>query len=194
MQKDQIVTTDVVITEYRKQISFIQEQAQVMSITSQEDLDKAGEFLGVVMKVEKTLADRKAEIIKPLMTGLASARELFKPLELDHAEAKKTIKAKMLDYTIAEEARVALEKSRVEARVEKGTMRVDTAVSKLSNLTGPDTKLTTRRKFRITDEALVPREFMTPDLDKIKEAVLKQGLTVAGVEVYEEKSIVGSTR
>jgi hypothetical protein len=188
------ITTDVVISEYKKQISFIQEQAELMSITSQMDLDKAGQFLTVVMKVEKTLADRKAEITKPLMAGLASARELFKPLEQDHAEAKKTIKSKMLEYTIAEQERVALEQERVEKRVEKGTMRVDTAISKLSNLTGPDTHLTTRRKFRITDEALVPREYLCPDLDKIKEAVLKQGLTITGVEVYEEKSIVGSTR
>ena len=95
-----------VINEYKKQISFIQEQAQIMSITSQEELDKANEFLTVVMKVEKTLADRKAEITRPLMAGLASARELFKPLESDHSEAKKTIKQKMLDYTIAEQDRI----------------------------------------------------------------------------------------
>ena len=184
-----------VINEYKKQISFIQEQAQIMSITSQEDLDKAGEFLSVVMKVEKTLADRKAEITRPLMAGLASARELFKPLEIDHASAKKTIKDKMLEYTIAEQERIEKEKDRVVARVLKGTMREDTAVKKMGDIGyAPTTSLRTVTKLRIVDEDLVPREYMAPNLTKITEAVLKQKLTIAGVETYEEKSIVGSTR
>jgi hypothetical protein len=189
-----MLPTTEVITEYKKQISFIQEQSQLITITSQEGLDKATEFLTIVMKVEKTLADRKAEIVKPLMSSLASVRDLFRPLEIDQADAKKTIKSKMLEYTIAEEEKNAKEQARVEARVQKGTMREDTAIDKLSKIAKPDTHLTTRRKFRVTDEGLVPREYMTPNLDKIKEAVLKQGLSITGVEVYEEKSIVGSTR
>jgi hypothetical protein len=166
-----------------------------MKITSQEDLDKANEFLTVVMKVEKALTERKAEITKPLMAGLASARELFKPLEADHAEAKKTIKGKMLEYSIAEQERIDIEKLRVEKRVEKGTMRVDTAIKKLEDIGDkPTTSLRTVTKFRVVDENLLPREFLCPDMDKLKEAVLKQKLTVPGVELYEEKSIVGSTR
>lgn len=195
MKKEQIVTTDVVIAEYKKQISFIQEQSNVMTITSKEDFDKANEFLSVVMNVEKALVERKAEITRPLMDGLASVRSLFKPLETDHAEAKKTIKAKMLEYSIAEDERIEKEKARVEARVEKGTMRVDTAVRKLENIgEKPTTALRTVTKIRVIDEALIPREYLIPDMDKIKDAVMKQKLTVPGVETYEEKSIVGSTR
>jgi hypothetical protein len=164
---------------------------------------KASDLLDAVNRVEKAIIERKEGITRPLMTALASARDLFKPLELGHTEAKKTIKAKMLDYTVAEEERIEKEKARVVARVEKGTMKVETGVSKLETIgtlaksfDGDSSKTTIRKvtKVRIMDETLIPREYLVPDMTKITEAVLKQKITVPGVDTYEEKSIASRSR
>ena len=196
-----IVEKDV--KEYKTQVAFVQKGAESLVITTQDDMAKASDLLVAVGKIEKAVTERKEAITRPLMTALASARDLFKPLETGYAEAKKTIKGKMLDYSIVEEERINKEKERVEKRVEKGTMRVDTAVKKLEDIgdaptsfSGDSSKssLRTVTKVRIVDEALLPREYLIPDIKKITEAVLKQKLSVPGTETYEEKSIVGSSR
>lgn len=191
------------VVEFRGLVDFVKTEANRLKVENEEDMKKASDLLVQVVQVEKAIQERKEKITRPLMAGLAEARELFKPMETGHAEAKKTIKAKMLDYTIAEEERIAKEKERVEARVEKGTMRVDTAVKKLEDIgevkksvstESGRTSLHTVRKVRIVDESLLPREYLVADVKKINEAVLKQNLIVAGTEIYEEKSIVGYSR
>lgn len=199
----EIAVVEKDVKEYKSQVAFVQKGADNLVIATPDDMAKASDLLVAVGKIEKAVTERKEAITRPLMSALASARDLFKPLEAGYAEAKKTIKGKMLDYSIAEEERINKEKERVEKRVEKGTMRTDTAISKLENIgeapksfSGESSKssLRTVTKVRIIDENLLPREYLVPDLKKITEAVLKQKLSVPGTETYEEKSIVGSSR
>jgi hypothetical protein len=187
------------LATYKKQVSFVQKAADDLQVVKVEDMDVASDLLNQVKKVAKSITEQKELITRPLMTGLAEARNLFKPFELSYTEAEKTIKAKMLTFSIAEDERIEKEKARVEARVEKGTMRVDTAVAKLGDIGDAKTsfgKSSLRKvtKIRIVDESLIPREYLIPDLSKITEAVLRGGQIISGVETYEEKSIVGSTK
>jgi len=188
------------VAEYNNQISLVVEKAEGLTIVSKEDMVVASDVLDEVKKVEKSIVDRKKEITGPLMTALASARGLFKPLEEGHKEAKGIIKVKMLDYTVAEEERIEIEKERVVKRVEKGTMRVDTGIKKMEGIgdapksfEGTNSKTSIRKitKLRITDESLIPREYLIPDMKKLTEAVLKDNLEVPGTETFIEKSIVG---
>jgi len=198
---NEIQTQDV--KEYNSQVILVQTKADAIEIRTQEHMTNASDLLNDLKKIEKAVIERKKEITRPLMDALASARDLFKPLEVGYASAKTTINSKILNYTEAEEARVEKEIARVERRVGKGTMRVDTAVKKLEeagevkkSFDGASSKTSVRKitKIRITDEALIPREFMLPDLKALTQAVLKDKLQVPGVETYEEKSIVSQTR
>jgi len=189
--------------EIKTQVLFVQKQATALEIKSEADMTNASDLLNAVIKVEKMITERKEAITRPLMTALASARDLFKPFEYGYTEAKKTIKAKMLSYSIEEEERINKEKARVEARLEKGTMRQDTAIKKLEDIgdapksfAGEQSKTSLRKvtKVRIVDESLIPREYLVVDMIKVQNAVLKQNLSVPGVETYEEKSIVSTTR
>lgn len=191
------------LVEVKKQVLFVQKQANALIIQSAEDMSAGADLLDAVKKVETMIIERKEKITRPLMEGLSSARELFKPLELGHQEAKKTIKAKMLDYTLVEEARIEKEKLRVEVRVDKGTMKMDTAIKKIESIgdvqksfsgaTGK-TSIRTITKVRIVDENLIPREYLIPNMIKITEAILRQKINITGIETYEEKSIVGGSR
>ncbi len=193
--KKDIEIREVEVKEFRSLTEYVQGEADRLVIKNEEDLKKASELLTQVVQVEKTIIERKEKITRPLMAGLSEARELFKPMEAGNAEAKKTIKAKMLDYSIAEQERIDIEKLKVEKRVEKGTMRVDTAVKKLEDIgEASKTNLVTRTKVRVVDLSLVPLEYHLPDMVKLNQAVLKDKLQIAGVETYEEKSIVASSR
>lgn len=197
-----VVPKEKELKEYKSQIDFVQKGASNLQITSVSDMQKGTDLLSSVKEVKKAITARKEEITRPLMTALASARDLFKPLETGYAEAEKTIKAKMLDFSVAEEERIAKEKSRVEARVEKGTMRTDTAIKKMeeigdkkSSFAGNTGKVNIRtvQKVRIVDETLIPREYLVPDMTKITQAVLKDNQNVPGVEIYEDKIIASTT-
>ena len=201
MSEVQIYEKDV--EEYHSQVSFVEEKADQLVISSKEEMTTASDLLIDLKKIEKIIIARKKKITRPLMDALASARDLFKPLEIGYSSAKNTINSKMLNYTDTEDTRIEKERARVEKRVGKGTMRVDTAVIKLeeageikTSFDGAKSKTLIRKmtKIRIVDKALVPREFMIPDLKLITQAVLKNKLVIPGVETYEEKSIVSRTR
>lgn len=198
-----VIPPEKELKEYKSQVLFVQKAAQALKIESSEDMEKGTDILNSVKQIKRSVTERKEQITRPLMMALASARDLFKPLETGYAEAEKTIKAKMLDYSIAEEERIAKEKLRIEKRVDKGTMKIETALSKIeeigdnkSSYAGSTGKISIRvvRKVRIVDESLIPREWLEPSLTRITEAVLRQGLTIPGVEMFEEKLIASSTR
>jgi len=186
------------LTEYKTKVLEVQGEANQLTISNQKDMEIATDVLHNLKVIKKAISDKKESITKPLMEGLSSIRNLFKPLELGYAEAEKTIKAKMLGYQLEEDNRIEEQKARIARRVEKGTMRADTASGKLEGLTetpksveGSVGKISTRtvRKVRIINEGEIPREYMVPDMTKITEAVIRRNEVVNGVEVYEEKII-----
>ena len=187
-----------------KEVSVVKQQAtkaltaaQELAIASQEDMVKATDILSKIKTVGKMIKERKEAITKPLMESLNSVRDLFRPIESNHVEAEKIIKTKMLAWQDAEDKRAEAERAKVAARVEKGTMKPETAVEKMEQI--QDAPVTTKgkvgtvstkiiKKYRVTDESKLPREFLTPDMGKITEA-LKAGQAVPGAEMYEEKVI-----
>jgi hypothetical protein len=197
-----VIPPEKEIKEYKSQVDLVVKGSNELSISSQEDMERGTDLLASVKEVKKSITERKEAITRPLMEALASARDLFKPLESGYAEAEKTIKAKMLEFSIAENERIEKEKSRVEARVEKGTMRVDTAIKKIedigdkkSSFEGSTGKVSIRimRKVRIVDENLIPREYLVPDTRRITQVALV-GVVIPGVEIFEDKVIASGTR
>ncbi len=179
------------LTEYKGKVLEVQKAANALQIKNAKDLEVADELLTRISQGEKLITSRKEEITRPLMVGLKSIRDLFKSPEQGFADAKRTVKTKMLGYEAEESARIALETARTEARVAKGTMRADTAASKLEKIgTGPAMNTRTLEKVRVIDESLIPREWLTPDLTRITIAILKEGVEIPGVEKYEEKVMV----
>lgn len=187
-----------------QEVSLVKQQAtkalnaaNELTIASQDDMVKATDLLSKVKTVGKMLKDRKEAITKPLNEALSSARDLFRPIEADHLQAEKVIKTKMLAYQDAEEKRAAIEAKKITDRVERGTMRADTAVAKIQNIEQAPTSVQGKvgvvktmivKKYRVVDESKLPREFLIPNMPAITEA-LKAGAVVPGAEMYEEKVI-----
>jgi len=188
------------MAEIKEQVFSVQKEATSLVIDSKETMAIGADLLHNVKAVEDLIVARKEGITRPLMTALSSVRDLFKPLELAHADAKKVIKAKMLAYQIEEDEKIEKEKARIAARVEKGTMKVETAAGKLESMpevnaktVGSVGKTSIRevKKVRVVDESSIPREYLVPNMTAITEAIIRNGAVIPGVEMYVEKSIVG---
>lgn len=183
---------DKELVEIKQQVSVVQLKANSLSVNNQQEADIATELLHEVKQAEKFLDNLKTGITRPLMNSLSQVRDLFRPQESNLADATKIIKSKILAWTIEEQDKKDKEQAKIAARVERGTMRADTASQKLANIQedAPKSNIRTLRKVRITDEFAVPREYLIVDMIKVTEAVLRQGLVIPGVEVYNEKSII----
>lgn len=180
------------LAEIKTQVSGVQMAANSLYVNNQKEADEATLLLKNIKEAEKFVTAKKEEITRPLMKSLSSVRDLFKPIELNLQDATKTIKAKILAWTIEEQDKKDKEQAKIAARVEKGTMRSDTAAAKLEaiNKESPKSNLRTLKKVRVVDETAIPREYLIPDMIKITEAILRHGENIPGVEMYEEKQII----
>lgn len=192
-------TNELELAEIKIHVLSVQQVANNLVVNSPESLSLATDQLHAVSKAEKFITGKKEQITRPLMSSLAKVRDLFRPLESNLADAKKIIKSKMLAYQIEFEEQINKEKEKIERRVEKGTMKAETAVGKLETIGDAPTKsagevgkssIREVRKVRIVDETAIPREFLVPNMTAITEAVLRQNLSIPGVELFLEKSIV----
>lgn len=186
--------TELVIPPEAKQsVLTAQQQANILKITNPDQADDAAILLRTIKDYHKSLIARKEEMTRPLMKSLASIRDLFKPLEGDLLDAEKITKGKLLAFQIEEEERIAIAAKKVTDRVDRGTMRPDTAAEKLGvigevkKVKGIQTRTLT--KVRVVDEALIPREYLVPNMVAITEAILHRNEQIPGVEKYEEKSL-----
>ena len=179
------------ISERRDRVTGIQKYASAIVVNSQEMVNEGAHMLREIKDVETSLIDRKTEITRPLMQALASARDLFKPFETGLADAKKTIKEKIVAYTIEQDSLALAEADKLEKRVDKGTMKAETAAAKLEKLELNRVHSNTRtlRKLSIVDETLIPREYLTVNREMVTKALFA-GTEVPGAQLVEEKKVV----
>lgn len=191
------------LTPVKRQVTTISNQAGELFIDSKESLAQATDILSKIKTASKDVKNRKEEITKPLNEALKSARSFFKPLEDDLATAERTIKGKMLDYSNEVERKAAEEAAKLEKRVEKGTMRVDTAMRKMDEIETVDSQVKgesgaiqfrTVRNIKIVDPTKIPLKYLMNEkvLAAISAAVrtdVLNGTKVDGVEIVEEKQV-----
>lgn len=185
------------IEVYKKDIEKAGKYCSSVIIKTDEDYKEAlNEAKSVKVIVDKITA-RKEEMTKPLNLSLKSIRDFFRPIETKGEEAIKIIKSKMLTYSEEKDRKAEEARLKIAARVERGTMKDETAINKMNEIQGADktvktdngkATVTNRTAYRVINKKLIPLEFMEPNMVAIK-ASFKAGNPIAGVEEYIEKNI-----
>ena len=190
------MTTDIVPVEAKKQVLTVQQKANALTVENPNDAKAASDLLHAIKEATRQLTEKKTDITRPAMESLAKVKALFAPLELALKDADKTVRAKIIAYEIEKQDKIDKETAKIVARAAKGTIRPETAVKKLGEV-GEVSKteglrVQTRRKLEITDESLIPREFMTPNREAITRALFAD-IVIPGCELKEEKilNVVG---
>ena len=185
------------LTVLKGQVSKLENQAEAVTIATQADYVNTIDLVSKLKETGKLIKDKKESITKPLNEALRNARDLFAPIEDQFIKAEAIVKTKLLDYKRMKDAEARTEEAKIVARVEKGTLKLETAEKKLDTIERIDT--TTRgavgivqirkiRKVRIVDESLIPREYLKPDEVAIRKDALN-GKTILGVVIEEEEVI-----
>ena len=180
----------------KKEVGTIATRAESVAIVDDKTFKGAVELAGEINKVKKSVVGRKDEILKPLNAAAKSVREFWKPFETQILEAEGVVRRKVVAYQTEQEKKAEEKKQKLANRVERETMTLETASRKIEEVDTPensvesgDTKMVMRtvKKVVIEDETLIPRPYLVPDMQLIKQAVLKEGRQVSGVKVVEEK-------
>lgn len=171
--------------------------ANELVIKTDDDESKAVAELSYINTTGDNIKEKKEAILRPLLDATAATRDLFRPLEENVSNAVKVIKQKLLEYHKAKEAKAAKETAAIAARVEKGTLKENTAVTKLNEIKKAEKNISTKegsvtyktvRKVRILDVAKIPDSYYDLNEVRVRKDALA-GVAIPGVEVYEDKEI-----
>jgi len=185
------------ITVLKGQVSKLENQANAVKITTQEEYTIAIDLVSKLKETGSKIKNTKESITKPLNEALKNARNLFSPIEDQFEKAETIIKGKISAYKQKVDAEVKAKEDAIAKKVEAGTMKIETAERKIENI--ERVEQTTKgkigevqfriiKKVRITDESLLPRNYLVPDMVAIRRDALG-GTVISGVEVYNEEII-----
>lgn len=185
------------LTVLKSQISRLENKANEVTIATPEENASATELKAQLKDIGKIIKERKEAITKPLNVALKSARDLFAPLEAQFEAADEIIGRKLLAYKHKVEAETRAAEAKIAARVEKGTMKLETAEKKIEQLPSIQKTVQTDhgrvqfrkiKKVRIINQDLVPDQYWVIDEVKLRKDVLA-GIAVPGAEWYEEEIV-----
>lgn len=173
----------------------------VNSLVIKDDasLAEATKIRAGIKDVAKSIDQKKKEITAPLNLALKNTRALFAPLEVACDEASRELDRKVITYNreIEEVRRQAEE--RLASRVEKGTLKIETAAKKMEALPEAQRHVTTDKgsmtivkvkKFEVTDVSKLPLEYILPNDGAIRKAMYT-GTQLEGVRYWEEDRVSG---
>lgn len=183
---------------YKEQLTVAERYSTTLEVNS-DDSYQGALIEGKKIKEQlEIIVSRKEHITKPLNSALKSVRDLFKPLESIGETALKNVKAKMISYTNEKERKATEAKAKIDARIERGTIKestgevkkfiIDNSMQKTVHT--EDGSATTKKvkKYYITNLADVPLDFIQVDMVKVK-ASFKAGFPVPGTEERLENEL-----
>jgi len=195
----------------KARITKADKYAQELVIKTDDDQKKATIALSELNKIGDEVTRRKEEVTKPLNVALKSVRDLFKPLEAGHKEAIATIKTKLAQYHTAKLKAEAEAQAKITARLQKGTLKEETAARKLKEVAPVAKNIKTEEgavQYRKVAVATITKEikdltdaqilahakagYLKWDETAAKKAAIavgKEGEVLAGVEVKIETQV-----
>ncbi len=204
-----------------EQISQYAATVMVPIIRDASAYTEAGATLKAVKKKYHDLEEREKEITRPLNDSLRSVRDLFRNPKDLLLKIESNLKNAMLGYQRAEEAKRAesqriaedlarKERERLARLAEKAEARgaadqAEAFQQRAAAVVAPivaahppkinGMNIRVDHDFEILDAALLPREFLMPDEQKIRKVVRALGLetSIPGVRIFE-RQILSSRR
>jgi hypothetical protein len=172
--------------------------AESLTITSPEQNVVVTERLAKLKKLGKEIKTEKEKATKPINEALRKVREWWAPLEKAVEDAELKLASSLLVYKRKVEEEARKKEAQIAARVERGTMKLETAERKLDQVQRVEKHTDTSfgriqfrkvKKVRITDPNLVPDEYWIIDEVALRKAMITEGKQVPGAELYEEESV-----
>lgn len=177
------------------EIQPYEQKVAALSIATPEDMTEAVALLTELNTFKDRIAEEKDKVMRPLLDAISAERKRWKPMETKLDDAISTVRSAVSKYQTKLTAEARLKESKIAARLEKGTLKIDTAVRKMDAIEQPDKKIEveagsvkfrTDRKFEVVDITKVPYDYLIPDVPAIR-AAMKAGTELPGIRYWDEE-------
>jgi hypothetical protein len=177
---------DGALTARSKQVLDL---AKTVPCETQVQREKAAKILVGIKKEIKEVEAQRDEFAKPAFALYKKAREKAKPILDPLEQAEVVLKDRIAKGLDADNERTAKALAAAKSAGEV-TAVVTSAPAELAGVSFRKIP-----KYRVTDEALVPRKFLTINHAKIQLALKEDRDTpIPGIEFYDETSVAASTK
>lgn len=178
-----------------KDITIYEEKANAITITNPQQLEGAAALLNDLNVYKDQLTAEKNKVMRPLLDAVAAERARWSPQEHKITAFITDLRGKISSYQTAEAKRAATEDAKIEDKMAKGKISLNTAVKKMTEVARPESEVATEsgtlkfrtvKKWRVLDIKKVPLEYLIVDEQLVNQA-RKSNSPIPGIEYYEEQ-------
>lgn len=185
--------TDSLIPYQARAVDILSVVEDVAQIDSDEEAQAIGAVLVDVKTQLKLLKAEEEAITRPQREALDAVRGLFKAVSEKFIRAESTIKRLVSEY---DQRRKEDERKALAAALDSPSEEGQRSLVNLASQAAPVLQGISVRDgfdFSVTDESLIPREYLTPDLKKIGGVVRasKGSIAIPGVAIIK-KAVVSA--
>lgn len=193
-------TDNLVVTNAQTEATTMLAQAQqvaaavpALSISNAAEYLQAGQGLVEIKSRWKAVEEKRTSLVKPLNDVVKNINAMFKPVLDQWDTTMDVVKRAMLDYQVreADAQRKALQAAATMAQQGQTGQEFHALVAQGSAMPVKPQGITSRViwRWKVTDAALVPREYLCVDASKLDAVVkeAKEGVKIPGIEVYREE-------
>ena len=179
-----------------KEVNVLFKNSVDLKISNAETLAVGIDLKDNLKAKGKVIKETKEGITKPMNLALKNTRAMFKPAETYYADAVKLVKEKIGKYVIAQEEKKAEKERAIREKIESGAINTEEAEMKIEKLKEVNKEgetgkmhMTTRKGVEITDEAQIPRKYLSLNMVLIRKEALA-GIEIPGVKVVVTRDVV----
>ncbi len=177
------------------EITVYEEKANAITITTPRELEGAAALLNDLNVYHDKLTAEKNKVMRPLLDAVNAERARWSPQEKKITTFITDLRGKISAYQTAEAKRAAKEEAKIEDKMAKGKISLNTAVKKMTEVERPENevatdsgtlKFRTVKKWKVIDIKKVPTEYLIVD-DHLVNQARKADAPIPGIEYYEEQ-------
>ena len=169
---------------YTSDVGEIVGRVSELKITTKPEMETASGYLGEIKSAINGIESKRKERVKPLTETTRWINNGFKALTAPLVDAEREIKDKMAIF-VDEEEKKAEEEAKAAPKGAEPALATETSVRTGAGLTSAKKVW----RFKMVDEAKIPREFLILDTIVVRKAIADGNRTIPGLEVYQETEI-----
>lgn len=173
----------------------------IKTITNNEDLKTAVDYLSTYNSINDKLQEEKNKVMRPLLDAVQAERKRWKSVEDELEEKITTLRSLISKYQTEQKKLIEEKENKITARIGegKGKIKIETAIAQIEKnkieekivTNSGSVKFRTIQKFEITNIELLPKEYLLPNETAIREA-MKKDVKLPGVRYYEEEQVINN--
>ncbi len=183
----------LLVTNGAKALDF----AEKLQIKTEKDLESANSNLADIKNEMRRGEGVRRFFVDPYNELVKRVNAAFKPPLDVLAQAERIIKAKLVKYDDEQAKKAAKARAKLADDVNSGKIPIEKAAERMEGIQAPPKTVVSpisgasltfalRKEIVIVDEKKLPREYLIPDMVKIRKVALA-GIQIPGVEVTEKK-------